>query len=222
MANKSVEFYNERDKRTISFLDDTNHLNKKIGVVISKQACQSFTGQLLAMTLLNQLCRVHRKISILIEDDGSFFIKAYPIINETKFSSAIQSLSKAIDPYGDFQIKNQLTDCEVIISIGNTDISASIYVGCRGTIGILSKDNINHIDWSNSSKIGAGMASTLAAAAILREVINKPVRPIAICAWNYEEVDLDSNNYPKDLIDNLNLGNSLIIGAGAVGSAFAY
>lgn len=222
MDVKSEKFYSERDKRTISFIDDTDHLNKKIGVVISKEACQSYIGQLLALTLLNQLSRIHRQIAIIVEEDESLLINDYPLINETKLSAAIQSLTESIDPYGDFQVADKLIDCEASITVGSTDVSTTYYTGCRGTVGILSKDPIAHIDWGDQSKIGAGMASTLAAAALLRETIDQPVRSLAICAWNYKEVKLEAGNYPEVLNSEPNLGNSLLIGAGAVGSAFTY
>ncbi|MCW9706831.1 ThiF family adenylyltransferase [Fodinibius salsisoli] len=149
-------------------------------------------------------------------------INDYPLIRETEFSAVITSLTESIDPYGDFQITDSLTDCKASISVGKTELSTTYYTGGRGTVGILSKDPIDHIDWQDQSKIGAAMASTLAAAALLRKTIDKPVRSIAICAWNYEEVKLDAGNYPEVLNNKPDLGNSLIIGAGAVGSAFSY
>lgn len=223
MLDRKEGFYLERDKRTSSFVNDEGYYLKEIGVLVSKEALLSETGQLLLFSTLNQLSRVHRRIKINLEIDVHVLLSDFPKIEVgKKISDEIISLLTKIDPFGDFKISDDLDSCFLTISIGNTEMPAKFYVGCRGTIGFVNNNPNSEMDWTSKSKLGSAIASTLISAAVFRTVSDYPVRPIAIDSWNMEEVGINESNYVDSSLMVPLLGDALIIGGGAVGSAFCF
>lgn len=207
-------FYSEREQRTVEYRGEPLSLAKPIGLSVSAEAAETVTGQQTAMAMANMMARVHRRVLV----QAPVTTAALQNNRSTLEEELINSM-QAIDPCGSFEPVAKLPDdLEASIGIGNTDPVAQLYVGASDSIGYVDRHPIDFA--REATLLGAGMAASLGAAAVFRSVHALPIKPAKISAWNIAE-DEQAAEGPSQ-IEPLDVGNVLLVGAGAVSSAFAY
>jgi hypothetical protein len=93
------------------------------------------------------------------------------------------------------------------------------YLGAERSVAILDKRPVPVVPTAGSLR-GAGLAACLGAAAAFKQDIGLPVTPRRVSAWNY----LEGNEADPGPLEDVRIspGRVLMVGAGAVASAFTY
>ena len=65
-TSQCERFYQERDLRTEDYLGKSTLALVPVSIHTSPDACETQSGQLLILTLVNQIARIHRKLRIAI------------------------------------------------------------------------------------------------------------------------------------------------------------
>ena len=214
-------FYQERDLRTADYLGENTPALVPVSIHVSSDACETQSGQLLILTLVNQLARIHRKLRIAMPAlNASLLIPA--VCGGSSMGDEIHKLTKRIDPYGEFEINcTDLAPSEISIGIGTHCRSdLTWYLGYKRSKAELKKDICGLGHEGSADLRGAGLAALLGAAAATKSALNIKTVETSLSAWNFENGD-NAEPGPSDL-PSIDVGSGLIVGAGAVASAVVY
>jgi molybdopterin/thiamine biosynthesis adenylyltransferase len=217
---KAEQFYYERDKRTILYIGGRPINQLPINVFLDPTTVATPVGQACALALANQLSRVHRNIRF-IESADSVPLVVPALFPAPTFAETLLRTVTNIDPYGTFTISNSPYQNAISIGVGpNVSGKLDWYLGAAGAIATLDREPC-FLDLSNPvTTLGAALASCLGAAAVFRSTLGLATARRQLSAWNYAE-GADADLGPT-VITPLDLGNTLLVGAGAVGSALIY
>ena len=220
---ESERFYRERDLRTFDYLGSNSLAKVPVSVHVSNDVCKKQSGQLLLLTLVNLLARIHRELYIALpEPDTKLLTPA--LCKGSNLGDEITKLTRRIDPYGKFVLDGpQLRPSKVSIGMGaNCRPDLTWYLGYNRSIAKLAKTPAQcGLVQNNSSALrGAGLAALLGVAAVTKSALGIDTVPITVSAWNYK-TGTEAEAGPADL-PKIDVGNSLMIGAGAVASATIY
>ena len=217
-------FYAERDKRTAKYLenDKVEHLQKPVSLHVSADACEKRSGQLLVVTLANLLPRIHRNLRFNLSVPDTKLLVS-PICGGSTLSEEIERLVRRVDPCGLFALGDQnAPTAEVSIGIGaRSQPGLTFYLGCD-----LSNAMLSHtpcplgVKDSSADLRGAGLAAVLGSVAALKYALDAIFAETIMSAWNFRcgtAADPGPDEFP-----NIDVGNGLMIGAGAVASAVGY
>ena len=214
-------FYRERDSRTADYLENDSPTLVPVSLHASTDACECQSGQLLLITLVNQLARLHRELRIeLAVPDASLLIPT--LCGGASLGDEISRLAGHIDPYGIFKLASpQLSPSKISIGIGascRTDLTW--YLGCNRSIAQLATTPCGLGHNLSADLRGAGLAALLGAAAATKSALNIETVPTTVSAWNFQS-GTRADPGPIDL-PAIDVGRGLMIGAGAVASATVY
>lgn len=213
-----VEFYRLRDLRSVEYLGrQIGHLDA-VHVAIDAAAAMSAAGQLALLALANQLSRTSSCITFTLPDSGVVVRARTPFPGAT-LGDALLATVCAIDPCGQFTIGARPAGRCVTIGLGEVGDGFDWYLGADRSIAYLSHEPVPFTATPGTMR-GAALASCLGAAAVLREQLGLPVAARVISAWNFLE-DAAAAPGPASL-DPIDVGRTLMAGAGAVGAAAAY
>ena len=220
---ESERFYRERDLRTFDYLGSNSLAKVPVSVHVSNDVYKIQSGQLLLLTLVNLLARIHREIYIALpEPDTKLLTPA--LCEGSNLGDEITKLMKRIDPYGKFVLDGpQLRPSKISVGMGaNCRPDLTWYLGYNRSIAKLAKAPAQcGLAQNNSSDLrGAGLAALLGGAAVTKSALSIDTVPITVSAWNYK-TGTEAEAGPADL-PKIDVGNSLMIGAGAVASATIY
>ena len=217
-------FYQLRDARTVAYLESNGppSVLAPVAVYADDDACASQAGQLGLLTLVNQLIRFHRVVRVFTSNPDVALLTP-PVRGGATLRDELVSLAAAIDPYGQFEVQTSPEAYPATVSIGlgeNCRADLNWYLGCDGSVGELGNSPSSMGHGSSSDLRGAGVASVLGASAAMRGVLGMPVVPRKLSAWNFEEGDA-ADRGPATL-PAVDVGRTLMIGAGAVATSVVY
>jgi hypothetical protein len=180
------DFYKKRDQRTNEYAGEANFNAFSIFIAIDDQSSRSAAGQMALISLVNQLARVHRNITVSIPTSNIPLALKAPINAQTLQGTLLET-AKQIDPYGVFHLSSDKPVGSVSFGIGNPNIICDWFIGADGAIAILEKtpQEIN-LDKPSTIK-GAALASCLGAATAFKSQIGATSVPRRLSAWNFEE-----------------------------------
>ncbi len=209
------EFYNQRDRSTrrLGVIDDV--VEQPVGVIVSSIAADSRSGQIAAVSLVNMIARVHRKIRLVVPPAP---LIANPHHGGANLAEALQNSILAIDPFNEVSVV-QSVDAIPAISIGTHPTAGVWQIAAHGARAILKNDS-SEFPAAEGSVLGAGLAACLGAAALFRQAHGLGVSAHVVSAWNFSE-GAEAVVGPLE-IGPLDVGDVLIVGAGAVCSALSY
>jgi hypothetical protein len=212
-AQDRERFYWERDRRTRDFGVETQRLDAPVRIRVGIDAASSPAGQVLALSLINMACRVHRRVELVLPDRELLVPSLVPA---RSFSEAGEALARAIDPFVDLAPVRERS--VPTLAIGRAD--GNVWLGADGYIGHLS-DHAQVISDHSGSFFGAATSACLGAAALLLLVTGGVVVPRSVSLWGFGELPLERGT---DLATGpLDVGEFVVlVGAGAVGSAILY
>ena len=214
----SADFYLLRDLRTAEFVKPEQVATAPVGVGIGATA-QTKIGQILLLSLANQLARIHRHITFSGAFDVPLQIRM-PLCQGETLRSALESQLRSIDPYGTFRLLDKRdTHATVSLGIGQDVSGAQWYVGANESMGCLSREPSPVLATEGTVR-GAALASCLGAASVLRCAAGLAVVPRTLSSWNWREGEYGVSG-PSD-IRPINVGRVLLLGGGAVASALVY
>jgi hypothetical protein len=219
-VSASEEFYAARDARTLAYGID---LGRTVGVVVGPDAAGNPAAQATALALVNLLARVHRSL-VLWMPDIELLVPA--TIEATRLAEACAATARAIDPY------IQVTSVGPAaagpgepgipsIAIGmNVPTGCTVYLGAERFLAVVD-DRPVPISADPLSVLGGGLAACLAAGELMRALYGHPARSRRASLWNLDEGN-EAEAGPALGMSPIDVGDVAVIGAGAVGSAFAY
>ena len=214
-------FYRERDLRTTVYLEDEFPAAVPISIHVSSDACETRSGQLLLMTLVNQLARLHRDLRVSLSvPDAVLLIPS--VCGGSSVGDELSKMTSRIDPFGKFEIdRSELTPAKVSIGIGAGARSGlRWYLGCNLSNAELATAP-RQVGHSTPGDLrGAGLAAVLGAAAVAKTVLGIKTVPTTLSAWNFES-GAGADPGPSEL-PSVDVGKGLMIGAGAVSNAAVY
>jgi ThiF family len=211
-----AEFYRERDHRTEAYLGRPWVPEKSVRVAIGHAAAQTEAGQHLLLTLTNLLARVHRRTLFTIPPGVP--VVAASLVQAESLCEAVISTSLAIDPCGSFELSPR--GGEITLGIGVQTVGMDWYLGADRAIGLLQTKPVRLDGTTRATLVGAGLAACLGAAAAFKMEIGCPVTARRLSAWNYREAE--GADPGSDRLDTVDVGRTLLVGAGAVGAALTY
>jgi hypothetical protein len=205
-------FYAERDRRTRAYSVAMERLDTPVRINVGPDAASSSVGQALALAVINMVCRLHRRVELLLPDSDLLVV---PLVPGRTLAEAGEALAVAIDPFIDLASSRESTPT---LAIG--DASGTYWLGADGYIGDLC-DGPTLITSHPASLLGAGMAACLGSAALLQAVTGARVRTRSVSLWGFGDQPVMPG--PAEDPGPIDVGDQVaLIGAGAVGSAILY
>jgi hypothetical protein len=207
-------FYAERDLRTLDYGGIASALERPVGVHVGADAASTFSGQVATLALVNMAARVHRNLCVVAPNAP--LLSHGSLATSVDLASACLATARAINPC--IELSSEPSPGATSIGLGKLAKESSFYAGSRGPAGWIESQPSGFED-EPLAVIGAGMSACFAAAALFRSVHGAFVRPASFDAWSMAESSSpvgSANHNPLDL------GRTLMVGAGAVGSALAY
>ena len=220
-VTEAARFYQERDRRTIDFVQGDDLRDFCVSVHAGHDVCSTQPGQLLLVALANQLARVHRRVRFsLAPADAPLLTKA--ICDKSTLGSEIQTTLDRIDPYGSFDVTGRtLAPAHMSLGVG-ADVRPDLswYVSFDRSNAVLRERPSSTRTHGTGDLRGAGLAAVLGAATATKVALGLGVTATKLSAWNLASGEC-ADPGPCD-IPEIDVGRGLIIGAGAVGSSAVY
>lgn len=215
-------FYRLRDARTQAYLARTPPVNEPVAVHAGEDACTVPEGQLILLALVNQLMRFHRDVRVELSNPAAPLLMP-PLQGGSNLADELVNLATAIDPFGMFELGTKLPSSKPALSLGIGQFCPAgldWYLACDRSLGQLALSPSSLGPRKGDNLAGAGVAAVLGAAAATKTVLGIPVVPRMLSAWNFEEGDAADSGPPG--LPPIDVGRTLMIGAGAVANSAAY
>lgn len=212
------DFYAQRDPRSAEYGAALGPETLPVHVTLGPRAAETESGQLAFLSILNQLARGFRRITIEVPSAGTPILTRTPFAGQDLVDLALITL-RSIDPYGEFAVVEQVGSESIEIGVGDADVSQSGWiVSAAGFVGTLSRSPRAIVD-SPAARLGASVAACLATTAVWRQALGLPVRPAMFSLSTMAE---DSTGCEIIELPPLDVGRVLIVGAGAVSNGLVY
>ena len=218
-----MRFYRERDARTTDYLEGEWAVDAVVSVEAGGDACSTPAGQLTLLTLVNQLMRFHRDVRVSVSNpDAAMLVPG--VCGETSLGHEMIALARRIDPYGQFRVDTQAGGGRVSdVSLGVGEAcrkGLNWYLGFDRCIAELATSPLSLGYGTNADLRGAGAVAVLGAAAAMKTVLGIRTVPRRLSLWNLQEGDSADVGPPE--LPSVDIGRTLVIGAGAVGASVVY
>lgn len=215
------KFYAERDLRTLEYTGLQSIFSQPIHVQVSPEIFGSAPGQILILSLLNQLSRVHRNISISINPAEIVPLLIPGFFSSTNFVEEVFSTMRAIDPYGAHTYEKSPVARAVVVCIGDAGyFDGAIFIGAKNSIATIAKTpQIFELNNAGTAR-GAALAACLGAAAVFQSVVFSDFSERKFSIWNFREGE-EAELGPESM-SPINIGKILVVGLGAIGSGLCY
>ena len=220
-VSERERFYRERDFRTSEYLGTDSPAKTPVSVHVSADACETQSGQLLLLALVNQLARIHRELRFVVAaPDAALLTPA--LCGASTLGDEIIKLARRIDPFGNFELDTQPPSPDhITIGLGAyCRRGLSWYLGFDRSNAKLDTQPCQAGSNTPADLRGAGLAATLGAAAAAKEALNIENVPTVLSAWNFGS-GTEANPGPA-VLPPIDVGRGLMIGAGAVAAAAVY
>jgi molybdopterin/thiamine biosynthesis adenylyltransferase len=181
-----------------------------IGVSFANDTVETQEGKILLDFTVNQLARFYPKIALQASDESLLSYR-------DKLVTDMQAINPNID------IKFDLENISICIVIGQSTpevLCPKIYVGSDEWLAQLSTTRSLNLG-STNNPFGAAAASCLAVANVFRFLFKEYLTnsdldtDVSLSLLNYDQ----ANNAVQPLPENIDLGETLIVGIGAIGNA---
>ena len=221
MTSPAAEaFYAARDLRTAQLGGQAGALSRPVHLIVGQDAAASRAGQVAVIAAANMLARVHRELHFAVPAVPAL---ARGLAQADDLPSLVRETALAINPF------LMLTVTSTAPAAGNArGIAAAIglevpdgldlYAGWAGGCGEISDRRLPAIR-AEDGLIGAATASCLLAGAIFRACHGSPAASGRI---NLAERASGVDAGTKTIAGPIDVGDTLVVGAGAVTQALLY
>ena len=217
MNPDEVAFYEERDRRSRQYvINDGNVPVGPAGIVIAPDAAECPAAQLATLALVNMLARVHR--TLVVSVPAAPLVVPQLLGTSTTLEAAVHQTARAINPFIRLSPR-PVGDTTPVVGLG-----ASAPAGLDGYLlidgwqgGITNAPTAAGGD--PASMLGAGAAACISAAFLFHLARGRRPAPHVVSLW---ELGDGREGRAPSVAWPLNVGDVLVIGAGAVGSALAF
>ncbi len=227
-------FYAERDHRTQLEVEDFHaYVHAPVEIHISPASASSVTTQRIALLAANLTARWARNITVFVPDIS--LAEVLSVEDDELLSSRILREMREADPFGRFVVQQgpnshpsslrlfvgppspfqELNERDYVI-----DAAGWSAIGYRGN-SILPK-----IEGIDAIGPAAALAASIGAGDLFKRAIGHAptqwLRSIRWCTWHHAIHDEGCRGEHPAVPDYIDLGDLLVAGVGAVGSAFLY
>ena len=133
-VSEADRFYERRDARTVAYLDAVWPVHAPIEVYVGDDACATQAGQLALLTLVNQLMRFHRVVSVYVERPATALLTP-AVRGGSSLGEELVGLAAAIDPYGQFDLRTSPAIRRRQSLSASVGSAAAVSVGTLAVIG---------------------------------------------------------------------------------------
>ena len=214
-------FYRERDSRTSNYLGSDSPAKAPVSVHVSADASETQSGQLLLVTLVNQLARIHRELRFAVDSPDTALLTP-SLCGAATLGDEIYALARRIDPFGQFELyTGRLPSSHISIGVGShCRRDLTWYLGFDRSNARLDTAPCKAGNGTQADLRGAGLAATLGAAAATKTALRFDTVPTTLSAWNFQS-GAAADPGPA-VLPPIEVGRGLMIGAGAVAAAAVY
>ncbi|MFN8630060.1 MAG: hypothetical protein U0838_06950 [Chloroflexota bacterium] len=215
MTRRSAErdrFYRERDSRTTEYEAGLlRWVEAPVAIAIGPAAAETRAGQIAVLAAVNIAARLHRN---LILDVPRVPLVARSLVPARSLDEAAEATVRAIDPYGQLATR-RVTAAGLGLAIA-CDIELPVHVGWSGLAASVGTTP-QQADASERSVLGAALAACIGTAALVRAVTGGQIP-------NQTASLTDFSDQPGGACVQMpvDVGDVLVVGAGAVASALLY
>jgi len=222
-VSERARFYKERDRRTQEYSPAQEAcFERPVTFCVASDAADSPRGQLTAAAALNMVVRIHRRVCLVCPDKPLLVPEALIPVQPAKHArlrDALVAMAAAIDPYITIDTAAP-HEVDVGIAIGgDAAVAVPWYIGSEDGLVKLDTKPLR-IDDKEGFSLGACLASCVAAASLFKLVVDRPVIPLCVSAWNMKE-GADAEGGPSRF-GPVDVGSVAMVGAGGVGGSLAY
>lgn len=207
------EFEAEFNSRTLAFHPDYRSDDRAVLVAFDPSA-DSAPGHALMMSLVNQLARAHRRLTLVGDLDRE--LRCADVFGFGTLKNATVGLARAINPFIEVDVRPRPTlDERLLLSIGVGTSDCDLALGANGWLALLGSGATIRDD--ATTMLGAGLAACLGASVAFHRAIGHdevPAGPFSL--WTFGGAGMDQGPH---LLGPVDVGRVLQVGAGAVGCA---
>ncbi len=208
-----ARFYLERDRRTTEYDPQLDRwLDMSVTVAIGPRAAETRAGQVAFLAAVNMVTRLHRAVILSVPRVP---LIARSLVPARSLDEAAEATARAIDPYGALAVQRGRVEPGLGLALAS-EADLPVHVGWSGlaaTVGATPQP----ADTDDGSVLGASLASCLGAAALLRLVTGGGGATVTTSLANFSDATGD-----RDVDLPVDVGDVLLVGAGAVASALLY
>ena len=211
-----AEFDELFDSRTVLY-EDLYRADSRPVIVSLGHDVHSSPGHALAVSLCNQLARVHRRVVLVGDFDVPLLCQ--DVFGATTLAEATAGLIKLIRPSVEVDVVRHAPRSEALvrIALGTSKYEADITVGCDRWVAEFGQQA--SIARDSTGVWGAGLAACLTANFAFQRIIGQPITPSG-CFSLWDRGRESATQGPEGA--EIDVGRVLQVGAGAVGSALDF
>ena len=228
-------FYAERDHRTQLEVEDLHaYVNTPVEIHVSPTSAGNITTQRIALLAANLTARWARNIAVFVPNVE--LADALRIQNDEFLSSRLRREMEEADPFGRFVVQEESNSdpANLRLFVGPPSnfqkLSERDYViDARGLSAIGYRGNLSSskIDRLDAIAPAAALAAAIGAGDLFKRAIGHHpkqwLRSITWCTWHHTLSNrAGCCDWHPAIPDKLDLGNLLVAGVGALGSALLY
>jgi hypothetical protein len=219
VTNRRDAFYAERDRRTRQYGGTDDALEGPILVMVDPDVAATRAGQIATLALVNMAARVHRSIALLIPEAP---LIAGSLVPAADLQSAAIRTARAINPVLDLSLGPTIEGRTFVAHVGlgrELPGDLDVYLDWHGGLGGLATSPIPGPTYDPDSVFGAATAAVLGSAALFRLAHGQAVHPARL---NPLDLTLGAKAGTRDHRGPIDVGDVLVVGAGAVATALLY
>jgi len=221
------EFYDLSQDRTRRYLGGRFFDAVRIGVAISEEVAQTYSGQVLALSVANLLSRFCRHVSLIIPA-----VSLHPLLVRSGMTTLLDRIHAEMhgaNPFGDFEYCNSFgRGIDYLLQLGTPEVGAShpdLVVDGDGWIAFIGQNSESPFAGHNGlNPIGPTAAACLAIADIFKVFTyvraDFRIRERLLSLFDFASADMTLA--PPISPAMIQLGSAQMIGVGSVGSAILY
>ncbi len=219
MTSRRDAFYAERDRRTRQYGGTQDALERPILIMVDPEVAAARAGQIATLALVNMATRVHRRIALVIPEAP---LIARSLVPAADLQTAAIRTARVINPVLDLYLEPNIEGCVFVARVGlgrELPGDLDVYLDWHGGLGVLATSPIPGPTHDPESMFGAASAAVLGSAALFRLAHDQAVHPARL---NPLDLTADAEAGTRDHTGPIDVGDVLVVGAGAVATALLY
>jgi molybdopterin/thiamine biosynthesis adenylyltransferase len=201
------------------------------GNSVDRKLADSRNGQLMALEVLNIVSRYAHRIFIDLAPVPKKIVIPYSASSD--LSASLSEFARRVDPSVALVRRVSASEkLDALVAIGSSRLGSdfNITINSNGWLAELAQDTALDYVAKENNPIGAFVASSLAGAEVFKQIlrklgstnraIEKKTEHVVFSALDYS---INPRNPSNPVLPNsIDIGDTLLVGAGAVGSSFVF
>lgn len=226
-------FYAERDHRTLLQVRDLRtYVHTPVSIHVQRKLAADLTVQRIAIMTANLTARWARNVQVVVPEIE--LIPPLGVHGDGNLGARIRREMREADPFGNFEIVDQPegTFGTLRLFIGGGEIPDLVeadYVVDGSGWNVVGHRGWSQVEYSRvpAAAPTAALAAAIGAADLFKRAIGQPsehwIRGVNWCTWNHSfGLPPGAGNTTPTVSDVADVGNLLVAGIGAIGSALLY